>query len=93
MTQWGRGADRVVVGRGQQVLDHFDTGLDRTSFPPSGDWVVVLGMDGTERRIVPIGDPPLGEISYHFISGDCPYIAWTAAGLTFGVAERYAARF
>lgn len=93
MTAWGRGTDQVVVGRGQEVADLQRQARDRTSFPRRGDWVLVEGPDGTRRTIVPVGDPPLGQVQYQLVTGGCPYVVWTGSGLTLRQAHRYAAAF
>jgi hypothetical protein len=74
----------------QEVVDGWG-GLDRTSFPPRGDWTAVLGPDGTERHIIPLEEPPAGQVSYHFLSRGCPYIAWTEPGLDMEQAVAFAA--
>jgi hypothetical protein len=92
MTEWGERDSSVVIGRGQEVLDHWGE-LDRTSFPPRGDWTTVIGPDGTERHVIPLEEPPAGQVSYHFLSRGCPYIAWTEPGLDMAQAVAFAARF
>ena len=89
---WGRGGDQVVIGSGQEVLDWFGwSGTDRERFPPAGAEPVV-GRDGIPRRVIAIGDPPLGQITYQFLWHGCPYIVWTASGMTWSDALAYASR-
>lgn len=85
---WGHGKNRVVIGRGQEVVDEYDR-RDRT-FPRTGEPVV--GRDGIERWVVAIGDPPLGQIAYQYLVGTCPYLIWTQSGLAWEDALAYAAR-
>jgi hypothetical protein len=83
---WGHGMDRVVIGRGQEVVDEFDH-HDRT-FPRTGEPVV--GRDGIKRWVIAIGDPPRGQIAYKFLVGRCPYLLWTQSGLAWEDALAYA---
>lgn len=85
---WGYGKNRVVIGRGQEVVDEYDR-HDQT-FPRTGEPVV--GRDGLKRWAIAISDPPLGEIAYKYLVATCPYLIWTQSGLTWGDALAYAAR-
>jgi len=84
---WGHGMNRVVIGRGQEVVDQFQR-HDRT-FPRTGEPVV--GRDGITRWLIAIGDPPLGQIAYKYLVDTCPYVIWTQSGLTWEDALAYAA--
>lgn len=78
---WGEGQEQVVVGWGQEVLD--ETGLGDDPFPPADlpdEQVVAAG--GVERHVVPIGDPPQGQIAITFVDEPCPYVLWLAGGVS-----------
>ena len=85
---WGHGANRVVIGRGQEVVDDYDR--HDPTFPRSGE--PVIGRDGIKRWVIAIGDPPLGQIAYKYLVDTCPYLIWTQSGLTWEDALGYAAR-
>lgn len=95
---WGSGINLVVVSRGQEALGY---GANTKTWPPR-DWpaeqVVSVGVQ--QRLIVPVGDPPYGEIAIDFVSKACPYVVTLNAGvdpaepgLTLDEALDYAARF
>lgn len=85
---WGHGLNRVIIGRGQEVVDEYGR-HDRT-FPRTGE--PVTGRDGIRRWVIAIGDPPLGQIAYKYLADTCPYVIWTQSGLTWQDALAYAAR-
>jgi hypothetical protein len=69
------------------MVDEYDR-HDR-AFPRTGEPVV--GRDGIERWVIAIRDPPLGQVAYKFLVGNCPYLIWTQSGLTWEDALAYAA--
>lgn len=89
MNSWGRGAGRVVIGRGIEALEW--SGADSRRFRRSGG-VPIVGGDGVTRWVLAVGDPPGGEITYTFVVGECPYVMWTAPGLSWKDALAYAGR-
>lgn len=80
--RWNEGAWGVVGGK-----DEFDA---RVRDLPERQTVV--GPDGTERFVLPVGDPPLGQTQIMFSTGGCDYILFVE-GLTLDEALAYAARF
>lgn len=86
LTVHGVGRSRVVVGRGAEAVDQ--AGGDGTFPGPTGE--VVRGVDGVRRTVLPVGDPPLGEIQLRWVQGGCPYILWTASGWSLRTVLGYA---
>lgn len=85
---WGKGDNRVTIGRGHEVVD---SSGDPIRFPRTGG-EPVRGSDGVRRWVVAVGDPPLGQISYQYVVDGCPYVLWTESGMSWQGAIDLAAR-
>lgn len=76
--RWGEGSDELLQVRGAGAVEasgesafDLDYWRDEARLSPEHDqWVQVSGED---RIVMPIGDPPLGGISIHFVRDGCPY--------------------
>lgn len=91
-TVWGSGANMVTVGRGREVIQS-QSGSADGPIHLEGGFGTVAGPDQSQRQVVPVGDPPNGQIQYRYQVGQCAYIAWTEPGLTLAEAEKYARTF
>ncbi len=76
LTVHGVGRSRVVVGRGVEAVEQASGG----SVFPGRTGTRVRGVDGVRRTVLPVGDPPLGQVQLRWVQGGCPYVLWTASG-------------
>jgi hypothetical protein len=91
---WGEHEDRVWQVGGRDAVE-------RPDFSPA-DWdfsdlaeddAQLVDMDGHQRLVLPVGDPPVSQIQIRFVAGNCPYVMWIGPGLSLEDAVGYARRF
>lgn len=83
---WGNGDDQVSQA----------VGVNR-----SAEWFPNLPADDPQRTAVrgdpaiaiPVGDPPVGQITIGWSSNGCDYTVWVEPGLTLDEAIAYAQRY
>lgn len=91
---WGDGdvelsqATGLAIDDDAEMIEDWD---DRVSFFEQGGQVV--DVDGEDRVVAPVGDPPMSEIRIEFWRDDCPYVNWVGPGFELDDVIDYAQRF
>lgn len=84
---WGQGEERVTQAVGVVVVGAPEDADIPEQHPQR------VTVRGHEALVMPIGDPPLGEISISWGEASCAYTVWIESGYTLDEAISYAGRY